>query len=81
VRQKRKSNEAELLVAQEKREDVHSASQALIRFLLPAELAVAEEILYGEGEPDVIVQRAGPDLLGARPYIYRKDVQMLRPRG
>jgi hypothetical protein len=55
---KKKSDEVEVLVAQERREDTHSASQALMRFLPAAELAMAEEALYGIGNPDVVVQWA-----------------------
>jgi hypothetical protein len=77
---KKKSDEAEVLVAQGKREDARSASQALMRFLPQAELAVTEEALYGVGNPDVVVQRSGSDLLGAKPYLYCRDIQTLLPR-
>jgi hypothetical protein len=76
---KRKSDEAEDLLSQERREDARSANQALMRYLPAAELAVTEEVLYGVGDPLVVVQRAGGDLLGAKPYLYRADIQTLLP--
>jgi hypothetical protein len=45
-----------------------------------AEKAVVEEVLYSNvGDVNAVVQRAGGNLLGAKPYLTRADIHTLRP--
>ena len=85
---RRKRVEARNLIDKKKYDDMlvrkNAGVLATYAFMLPlepAEKAVIQEALYSEGENDnVVIQRAGGTLLGAKPFLTRADIQTLRPR-